>query len=157
MLGENKPLDTRDSLLRFTLENRVMSHVQMRDMDVSYTGFYWVCAPVMNSAEQMIGMVVVERMPFLSINQETLQLFSVLLNFYADIVQHGPEVDELCIAWPGMPPVFGRELVALNGLARTESGFHPGAVQRRRQPAGPPDRGKPATRTAQPGRLLVGG
>lgn len=118
MLGENKPLDTRDSLLRFTLENRVMSHVQMRDMDVSYTGFYWVCAPVMNSAEQMIGMVVVERMPFLSINQETLQLFSVLLNFYADIVQHGPEVDELCIAWPGMPPVFGRELVALNGLAK---------------------------------------
>lgn len=118
LLGENQPLDRDDSLLRFTLDNRVMSHVQMRDMDASYTGFYWVCAPVMNSAEQIIGMVVVERMPFLSINQETLQLFGVLLNFYADIVQHAPEVDELCNAWPGMPPVFGRELVALNGLAK---------------------------------------
>ena len=117
MLGENKPLDTRDSLLRFTLENRVMSHVQMRDMDVAYTGFYWVCAPVMNSGEQMIGMVVVERMPFLSIHQETLQLFGLLLNFYADVVQHGPEVDHLIDVWPGMPAVFGRELVALANLS----------------------------------------
>ena len=44
-----------------------------------YGGIYWVAAPVMNSG-QLIGMVVVERMPFLSIHQETLQLFGLLLN-----------------------------------------------------------------------------
>ncbi len=118
VLGENQPLNRDDELLKFALEKRVMSHVQMRDTDAGYTGFYWVCAPVTNSADQLIGMLVVERMPFLSINQENLQLCSVLLKFYADTVRHGPQVNELCKVWPSLPPEIGGEMIALNGLAR---------------------------------------
>ncbi|HEX5676975.1 MAG TPA: PelD GGDEF domain-containing protein [Alcanivorax sp.] len=117
-LGENQPLNQDDALLKFALENHAMSHVQMRDTDTAYTGFYWVCAPVMNSADQLIGLLVVERMPFLSINQENLQLCNVLLKFYADTVRHGPQVNDLCKVWPNMPPEFGGELIALNGLAK---------------------------------------
>jgi len=115
LLGQNQPLSIDDRLLRHAYENRQMAHVQMAGD--GYDGIYWVAAPVMNSGGELIGMVVVERMPFLSIHQETLQLFGLLLNFYADVVQHGPEVDDLIEFWPSMQPVFGRELVALNRLA----------------------------------------
>lgn len=118
VLGKNQPLNREDELLGFALRNRAMSHVQMRDADAGYSGFYWVCAPVMNSADQLIGMLVVERMPFLSINQENLELCGVLLKFYADTVRHGPLVNELCKIWPGMPPEIGGEMIALNGLAK---------------------------------------
>lgn len=115
LLGQNAPLDLDDHLLKYAFESRQMAHVQMAGE--GYGGIYWVAAPVMNSGGQLIGMVVVERMPFLSIHQETLQLFGLLLNFYADVVQHGPEVDHLIDVWPGMPAVFGRELVALANLS----------------------------------------
>ena len=115
LLGQNAPLDLDDRLLKHAFESRQMAHVQMAGE--GYGGIYWVAAPVMNSGGQLIGMVVVERMPFLSIHQETLQLFGLLLNFYADVVQHGPEVDHLIDVWPGMPAVFGRELVALANLS----------------------------------------
>lgn len=115
LLGQNAPLDLDDRLLKHAFESRQMVHVQMAGE--GYGGIYWVAAPVMNSGGELIGMVAVERMPFLSIHQETLQLFGLLLNFYADVVQHGPEVDHLIDVWPGMPAVFGRELVALGNLS----------------------------------------
>ena len=117
LLGGNRPLVTDDALLRHALEHRVLTHVQTSEASENYQGFYWVCAPVMNSGGGLIGVVVVERMPFLSIHYENLQLFGLLLNFYADVVQHGPVVDELCERWPGLPPVFAREFEALRRLA----------------------------------------
>ena len=118
LLGHNQPLDLDDRLLKHAFETRQMAHVQIAGE--GYDGIYWVAAPVMNSGGQLIGMVVVERMPFLSIHQETLQLFGLLLNFYADVVQHGPEVDDLTEVWPSMPAVFGRELVALGNLSAAQ-------------------------------------
>ncbi|MBM7332832.1 PelD GGDEF domain-containing protein [Alloalcanivorax marinus] len=118
LLGINRPLQVDDRLLRHAIDQRALAHVQMSDTSEDYQGFYWVCAPVMNSGEELIGVVVVERMPFLSIHYENLQLFGLLLNFYADVVQHGPVVDELCKRWTGMPPVFGREFEALRRLAK---------------------------------------
>lgn len=117
VLGDNQPLDLSDGLLRYALDNRTLAHVQMGESTDRYDGNYWVCAPVINSSGELVGVVVVERMPFLSITHENLQLMGLLLNFYADIVQHGPEVEALCREWPSLAPVFGRELVALNRLA----------------------------------------
>ncbi|WP_421706321.1 PelD GGDEF domain-containing protein [Alloalcanivorax xenomutans] len=117
VLGDNQPLDLSDGLLLYAMNNRILAHVQMGEAADKYAGHYWVCAPIINSGGELVGVVVVERMPFLSINHENLQLLGLLLNFYADVAQHGPEVEELCREWPGLAPVFGRELVALSNLA----------------------------------------
>ncbi|MBL7251333.1 PelD GGDEF domain-containing protein [Alloalcanivorax marinus] len=117
LLGNNSPLDQGDQMLRHALDYRLLTHVQTGETMEGYKGHYWVCAPVMNSGGELIGVVVVERMPFLSIHHENLQLFGLLLNFYADVVHHGPVVDELCDIWPDLPPVFGREFEALRRLA----------------------------------------
>lgn len=117
LLGENRPLDTEDRLLQHALEHRSLTHLQLGEVGEHYQGPYWVCAPVIDSADDMIGMVVVERMPFLSIQHENLQLFGLLLNFYADVVRDAPDVERLRARWPGLSPVFGREFVALRRLA----------------------------------------
>ncbi|EKF75605.1 hypothetical protein A11A3_02002 [Alcanivorax hongdengensis A-11-3] len=115
-LGENRPLQRDNSLLAFAMENQRLAHVQLREQEDSYNGNYLVCAPVTNSSDDMIGMLVIERLPFLSINQENLQLLAVLLSFYADVVHYGVEVEQLKRRWPDMPFRFGSELSALIGL-----------------------------------------
>ena len=61
--------------------------------------------------------MVIERLPFLSINYENLQLLSVLLNFYADVVHAGDEVDDMLDRWPTMPFRIASELAALVRLS----------------------------------------
>ncbi len=123
-LGENKPLDSQDELLNHAMDTGMLAHVQQHTQEDTYHGLYLVAAPVANSAGEIIGMLLVERLPFLSMNYENLQLLSVLLNFYADVVHHGEEVDGLLDHWPGLPHRFARELTALarlHGNARVDT------------------------------------
>lgn len=113
LLGENGPLDRDNELLQHALDHRLLAHVQQQGHDSNYHGQYLVAAPIINSGGDLIGMMVIERLPFLSINYENLQLLSVLLNFYADIVHAGDEVDEMLDRWPTMPFRIASELAAL--------------------------------------------
>ncbi|MEQ3776113.1 MAG: PelD GGDEF domain-containing protein [Alcanivorax sp.] len=116
LLGENKPLDQHDALLNHALDIGMLAHVQQNTQDDAYVGRYLVAAPVTNSAGEMIGVLVVERLPFLSMNYENLQLLSVLLNFYADVAHYGEEVDSLLDTWPNLPTRFASEMTALSRL-----------------------------------------
>lgn len=115
LLGENKPLEKNNALLAHAMENRLLAHVQ-QEREEHYHGAYLVAAPVSNSAGDIIGVLVVERMPFLSVNHENLQLLSVLLNFYADVVYAGKEAQSLLQQWPELPFQMAREMVALSRL-----------------------------------------
>lgn len=115
LLGENKPLEKDNALLAYALENHMLAHVQ-QEREENYHGIYIAAAPISNSAGNVIGMLVVERMPFLSVNYENLQLLSVLLNFYADVVYAGKETRVLLQHWPALPFQMSRELVALGRL-----------------------------------------
>lgn len=114
-LGENKPLEEDNALLEYAMEKGMLAHVQ-HDKEDSYHGIYLAAAPISNSAGHVIGVLVVERMPFLSVNYENLQLLSVLLNFYADVVYAGQASQSMLARWPDLPFQMARELVALNRL-----------------------------------------
>lgn len=115
LLGENRPLEKGNELLEYALDNRSLAHVQ-QDREDHYHGAYLVVAPIMNSAGDILGVLVIERMPFLSLNYENLQLLTVLLNFYADVVYAGEQTRSMIGHWPSLPFQMGRELVALNRL-----------------------------------------
>ena len=102
-----------DDVLQHALDNRLLAHIQQHDHDSHYHGQYLVAAPIINSGGALIGVMVIERLPFLSINYENLQLLSVLLNFYADVVHAGDEVDDMLDRWPTMPFRIASELAAL--------------------------------------------
>ncbi len=112
-LGEMRPLERNNALLQHALEHQLLAHVQQHDHDSNYHGQYLVAAPIINSGGALIGVMVIERLPFLSIHYENLQLLSVLLNFYADVVHAGDEVDGMLDRWPTMPFRIASELAAL--------------------------------------------
>ena len=117
-LGPAAALDLGDPLLTYGLEQGDLVHVQMaqpgsRDFDQSR---YLVCAPMTSASGQRVGLVVVERLPFFALNYDTLQLFTVLLGYYADGVESGLESRAMLARLPACPPEFALDLVRLTRI-----------------------------------------
>lgn len=114
-LGQARALDLSDPLLNYGLEQGDLVHVQMaqpgaRDFDQSR---YVICAPLTTASGQRVGLLVVERMPFVALNYDTLQLLSVLLGYYADGVEAGLETRQVLSRVAACPPEFALDLVRL--------------------------------------------
>lgn len=119
-LGGVSPLDMRDPLVTFALSRNELCHVQtdtLREADSRYL----VVAPLLDASGRRLGLLVIERMPFLSLNTESLQFLSVTIGYYADTVSVAPRVLDILHSMPACPPLFAAELLRLERIRR-ESG-----------------------------------
>ena len=117
-LGPARALDLADPLLNYGLEQGDLVHVQMaqpgaREFDHSR---YLICAPMFTASGARVGLVAVERVPFFALNYDTLQLFTVLLGYYADGVDAGQETRLLLGRISACPPEFALDLVRLTRI-----------------------------------------
>lgn len=116
-LGEASALDVRDPLVIHALQYKELCHVQTSELD-GVKSRYLVASPLINSEGQCVGLLVIERMPFLSLNAECLQFISVTLGYYADTISQAPAVRELQRHLPGCPMQFAGELLRLERVYR---------------------------------------
>lgn len=121
-IGEASEFEPRDLLVQYALENNALAHVQTEGLQ-SENSRYLVVAPLNDSAGQAIGLLVVERLPFLSLNEETLRFLAVLLGYYADSVRLGPTARDIIQAVPTCPAAFASEIMRLHRI-REQVGIH---------------------------------
>lgn len=118
-LGDVSEPPNADELVQYSLDYQRLAHIQMeRSKAGAYAGPYLVCAPIVDSAGNTRGVLAVEQLPFLLINFENLQLLSVLLGLYADLIDNRQAVQAIKEQWPSMSQMFAQELVALNELQK---------------------------------------
>ncbi|MCX7891101.1 MAG: PelD GGDEF domain-containing protein [Burkholderiales bacterium] len=117
-LGEPAPLAPDDPLLAHMEERGELAHVQSAALDRSVPTPHLVVAPVRGEAGALAGVLVVDRMPFFALTDETLQLVAVLLAYYADAVAAAPAVHAVVESHPDVPLDFAAEMVRLARLAR---------------------------------------
>ncbi|MNM83461.1 hypothetical protein D3C81_955230 [compost metagenome] len=84
-------------------------------------------APVLAGSDRLIGVLVVERMPFLSLTYENLQLLMVLMGYYADGVEHGQATHGIQALMPAIPYAFALDYARLSRL-RQETGVESSVV-----------------------------
>ncbi|MBK9187217.1 MAG: PelD GGDEF domain-containing protein [Moraxellaceae bacterium] len=120
-IGTPQELDLDDALLTYALEKNELSHLQTESLQ-NAESHYLVVAPLIATNQQCLGVLVVERMPFLSLNQETLQFLGVLLGYYADNVKLIPLAMKILRDNVGCPLEFASELLRLERIHR-ESGL----------------------------------
>ncbi len=120
-IGETSAFAEDDLLLRYALEHNTLAHVQTEGLQAE-SSRYLVAAPLISSAGDVVGLLVVERLPFLSLNEETLRFLAVLLGYYADAVTLGPDVRALQALVPSCPQLFAGELARLHRI-RMETGI----------------------------------
>lgn len=106
-VGESFELNADDPLLRECVEKRTLSHLRHIDAQESA---YLACVPIISASDQMMGVLVVRHMPFLSLNFDNLQLLLVLLNYYADGIEQHAVVTQVQKIVPECPYDFALEL-----------------------------------------------
>ena len=120
-LGSVHSFKADDPLVSYALEHKSLAHLQTEQLLDSHSQ-YLVVAPLIATNQQCFGLLTIERMPFLSLNSETLQFLSVLLGYYADNVKIIPQAMKILRDNPKCPLEFASELLRLERVQR-ESGL----------------------------------
>lgn len=128
-LGAPGPLDMDDPLLRYSLEQGSLAHVQgdSAPRAARDSSRYLICAPLMPSRGPAVGLLVVEKLPFFALNDDLLKLLSVLIGYYADGLQAAAVARDVTALVPDCPPELALDLVRLHRI-RAEVGIESALV-----------------------------
>lgn len=116
--GAPPPLRADDPLLMYARERRQLAHVQVSELDKAHPTDHLVVAPIETGQGEHLGMLVVTRMPFFALRQDTLLMITVMLSAYADGTIAAREVEPLIRRLPGLPVPFAEEFAKLARLQR---------------------------------------
>ena len=112
-VGSMGMLDNDDSLLHHARTTREFSHVMMdRSVSVLKTQ-YLIVAPAIASTGTIVGWLVVERMRFLNLHQDSLHMIKIFLSYFADGYQTAVLARPILQEFPDCPVTFARELPRL--------------------------------------------
>jgi hypothetical protein len=117
-IGETFEFDPADELVAHAVRTLSVAHLRTEDAPVANSK-YLVCAPLVSADGDLLAMLVVKRMPFLSLNFDNLQLLLVLLAYYADGVEHSAFVQRIVDKVPRCPYDFALDLARLTRLQKS--------------------------------------
>lgn len=117
-VGTASNLVASDPLVRIALDTGKLAHLKSEHPGEQESR-YLVCAPLLSADDTLLALLAVERMPFLSLNYDNLQMLLVLLGYYGDGVQHSRLVTDILDALPDCPLAFALEYARLARLQRT--------------------------------------
>lgn len=112
-LGTTRPLKTDDPLLLQAMESRTLCHISQSAAKDSQPSRYLIAAPLTNLNDECFGVLLVEHIPFFSLQDETLQTINLLLGYYADSLSVQALADPIRQVHPDCPPEFAFELQRL--------------------------------------------
>jgi hypothetical protein len=118
-LGDPAEISPDDELITLALESRNLAHIAVDDAGLKHRSDQLVVAPLIAGEQDLIGVLAVSRMPFLSLNSENLQMLLVLLGYYADNLGSAPGVAQIHTKMPGMPFLFAQEMARMINLNAT--------------------------------------
>lgn len=114
-VGEPFELDAADPLVALALSSGELAHLKSADPHAENSR-YIACAPLVSATGATRALLVVERMPFLSLNHDNLQLLFVLLGYYGDGLDYARATHAVMDAVPGCPHDFALEYARLARL-----------------------------------------
>ena len=112
-MGNPFTLKTDDPLIRQAIESRRLCHVSQVHADQQAQTQYLIAAPLINLNDEIYGLLIVEEMPFFSLQDETLQTINLLLGYYTDGLAVHLLAEPLCRELPICPPEFAFEVQRL--------------------------------------------
>ena len=112
-LGDTSALSADDPLIRRTLQTGQLCHISQSVAEDANPSRYLVASPLANLNGERFGVLVVERMPFFALQDETLQTINLLLGYYADSLSVQSLAAPIRERFPDCPPEFAFELQRL--------------------------------------------
>lgn len=107
-----------DSLIKYCIEERNTLYYTINSLSEKQYEHYLAAIPFQNSEHQLLGVLLIEDMPFLSLNEGTLEQLSMLLGYIADNYSEVIEARDILKQYPSCPALFASELIKLVSAAR---------------------------------------
>jgi hypothetical protein len=126
-VGKDFQLDRGDPLVSNALEQGRIIHLQSDAGAGGPRSHYLLAAPLIGSDGVRHGLLVVQRMPFFALNDETLQTLALMLGYYSDGLDARATARPVIDAVPACPLEFGFELMRLWRI-RQEAGVKSAVV-----------------------------
>lgn len=117
-IGSPQPLEENDELFQLMVETRSMAHVAGNDVSLERQSNQLIVAPLIASNDQIVGVLAVTKLPFYSLNVETLQMMAVTLGYYADHILNTDDVARLRQTLPTIPVPYAEELARMVRLQK---------------------------------------
>ena len=112
-LGSTKPLAEDDPLIQHALETGQLCHISQSLSQDEQPSRYLIAAPLSNLSGEQFGLLLVEHLPFFSLQDETLQTINLLLGYYADSLSMQALAEPIRRDFPDCPTEFAFELQRL--------------------------------------------
>jgi hypothetical protein len=112
-VGRDFELDRGDPLVSNALKQGRIIHLQSDAGAGGPRSHYLLAAPLTGSDGAHHGLLVVQRMPFFALNDETLQTVALMLGYYSDGLDARATARPVLDAVPDCPLEFGFELMRL--------------------------------------------
>ncbi|MDZ4315395.1 MAG: PelD GGDEF domain-containing protein [Azonexus sp.] len=120
-IGNAKPLVINDPLIQQMQLNNCLCHVG-QTLEVQHqTSRYLIAAPLTGVDGENYGALVVEEIPFFSLQEETLQTINLLLGYYTDGLTMHALAQPIIAQLPDCPPEFAFEIQRLWHIGMTSS------------------------------------
>lgn len=113
-IGGIRPLALNNSLLKAALEKKTT--VYITEEHIQESADYLVVAPLQTSTGIVFGLLLVEEMPFLALNEETLKTLTFLLIYFADSIFATDIGAPILKKFPDCSADFAAELLKLKKL-----------------------------------------
>jgi hypothetical protein len=117
-IGRMPALRPHDPLTAQALETRKLCHISQA-MANQQRSQYLVAAPLLDLGGTIYGLLVVDEMPFFSLQEENLQTINLLLGYYTDGLATHALAAPLLQALPQCPPGFAFEAQRLAHMEQT--------------------------------------
>lgn len=116
--GRGAPLHQDDLLLCSVLEKGTTAYQSVDRISTGAHSSYLVAAPLYTSTGNMLAVLLISEMPFLSLHRETLQILGVLLAYAADHAEAAVTARSILTIYPDCPLMFACELIKMIRLKR---------------------------------------
>ena len=117
-IGAPNPLNAHDQLFELMVETRSMAHVAGGDVSLERHSNQLIVAPLIASNSRIVGVLAVTKLPFYSLNVESLQMMAVTLGYYADHILNTDDVARLRKHLPTIPVPYAEELARMVRMQR---------------------------------------
>ena len=116
-LGPRATLTRSDPLLRYALEHEQTAYHSIDQLaELEQGGSYRAVFPLIDSAGERLGVLVVRDLPLLALVEENLTAAAAMLQYFADESWAAAQTADLRRTIPYCPAVFAHELIKLQRL-----------------------------------------
>lgn len=116
-IGRMKSPNKNDFLIQECITNASISYIKAKEMDKGNISDFLIAAPFINQADEIYALLLIEAMPFLSLNNENIETINLFLQYFLE----GNTVKnaELILKqYPDSSVLFANELQRLMNLQK---------------------------------------